>query len=114
MKLSELKPCACCNGPLCLPGIGTWYVLRVCQAMVNPQAANEVLGMTQMYGGFHALGIAEAMAPRPDEAVMILGDEEPKLLEEIHVCFNCWTGELMPVYQLFENARQAKKIEVEA
>jgi len=90
MKLSELRPCDSCNGPLTGKNAMrsmTWYVVRVSQAMLNPRAANEVLGMTQYFQG--ALGMAEIMTPRPDEAVMILGDKEPQLMTELFLCLEC-------------------------
>jgi len=82
MKLSELRPCDACGGP----HHGQFYVLRMSLAMVKPRAANQVLGLTQIFGG--ALGLAEVMAPEA-EAVMILGDAEPALWSEYHLCNSC-------------------------
>lgn len=92
MKLSELKPCALCHGPLLKPPMGCWYVIRISHAMVNPRAARQVVGLDLMFGG--ALGIAEAMAPDADGAVTIVGDKEPSLMTELHVCFECYSGKL--------------------
>ena len=87
MRLSELKPCAVCRSPLLKPGTGTWYVVRVSQAMLNRRAVNQTLGLTQYFQG--ALGLAEVFSPGADDAVLIFGDKEPALLTEIHICFDC-------------------------
>lgn len=91
MKLSELKPCACCGqGLLREPHVGNWYVLRWSMAMINPAAARQVAGLGMMFGGLErSLPIAEAFAPGADKAVMILGDEDPSLLLEAHICMDC-------------------------
>jgi hypothetical protein len=88
MKLSELKPCASCGGPLLRPGIANWYVVRVSQALLHPGAAREVLGLNVYFGG--ALGIAEVMAPRADQAVAIIGDQPGAAWTELHLCFDCY------------------------
>lgn len=75
MKISDLKPCACCGGPLLNPPVATWYVIRLSQAMLHPRHAREVVGLTQIFNG--AMGLAEGMAPAADKAVMVLGDEDP-------------------------------------
>ena len=54
--------------------------------MVNPQAGNQVLGLTQMFGG--NLALAEVMAPDSD-CVLIMGDKEPSLMTEMHICQEC-------------------------
>jgi hypothetical protein len=87
MKLSQLKPCACCGGPLTNGGGLTWPVIRISQALLNPKAANQVMGMTQYFGG--ALKLAEVMTPDPD-AVKIIGDEKDGEWKEVHVCLDCF------------------------
>jgi hypothetical protein len=101
VKLSDLKPCACCNRPLCKPPLSSWYVIRISQAMVNPRAANEVLGLTQVLQG--ALAIAEAFAPDAGNAVTILGDKEPALMREIHICLDCLHETLGRLANLYNN-----------
>lgn len=91
MKLSQLRPCDGCNGPLLGKGLyktAMWYVVRVTQAMVS-QKANQVMGLAQIFNG--CLGLAEVMAPEPDEAVLILGDKEPQLMTELLLCMECAT-----------------------
>lgn len=89
MKLSELKPCACCGGALLKPPAGAWYVIRQTQAMINPQEGNRVLGMTQFFQG--SIGLAEQF--ETSKPVKIFGDMEPALMNEIHICFNCWVSQ---------------------
>lgn len=106
MKLSELKPCACCRGPLLKPPTGNWYVLRQSIALIKPRAAQQVVGLSMMFGG--ALGLAEAMAPDA-EAVAILCDEPGGgKAAEIHVCFDCYVRRLGDLVGLFEAANEAK------
>jgi hypothetical protein len=99
MKLSELKPCACCSGPLLTRGIIQWYVLRQTMAMLKPQDTNRVLGLTQFFQG--SIALAEAF--ETSKPVTILGDCEPELMTEIHICFNCWiSNKFDAVRPLFE------------
>lgn len=89
MKLSELRPCDSCNGPLIGKGPTAnplWYVVRVTQAVVS-QKANQVMGLAQYFNG--DLGLAEVMAPEPDKAVLVLGDENKELLTELFLCMEC-------------------------
>lgn len=91
MKLSELRPCDSCNGPLTGSGPirhATWYVIRATQAMVSTVAANQVMGLHQIFQG-RAFGLAEAMAPNADGAVVVMGDQEPKLMTELFICMDC-------------------------
>ena len=83
MKLSELKPCAACHGKIA----PIWYVVRISQAMLNPRAANQTLGLAQMFGG--NLALAEVMSPQPD-CVLVMGDAEPGLMTELSICQNCF------------------------
>lgn len=99
MKLSELKPCAACKGKI----TPIWYVVRISQAMLKPQAANGVLGLCQMFGG--SLALAEAMAPEPD-CVLVMGDKEPSLMTEINVCQQCFLMKPLDMAILMESARE--------
>jgi hypothetical protein len=102
MKLTDLRPCDACNGPLQgKPGgvrSATWYVVRVTQAMLNPKAAGRTLGLAQFFGQGSispaALNLAEVMGDCGDDAVMILGDKEPALTTELFICFDCYCGPL--------------------
>lgn len=108
MKLSELKPCAMCNGSLLKPPAGSWYVIRLTQALIDPKAARETGGLAMMFGGFNApgaLAVAEALSPNAD-AVMIMGDKDASLTTELHVCFDCMVQKLSPLLHAAEVANR--------
>lgn len=86
MKLSELRPCDKCNGPLA----PSWYVIKLSQCMLDRNATNQTLGLTQMFGG--NLAIAELMGSQADRAVVVLGDEIDGLWTELLVCQSCVLG----------------------
>lgn len=104
MKLSELSPCASCNGPI----VPIWYVLRFSVAMLDRNATNSTLGLIQHFGGFGnhgSLAIAEAMSPNPD-CVKVLGDEEPSLMVEVNICQNCFISKELNIAVLMESAHK--------
>lgn len=105
MKLSELRPCDNCGGPLAPPNV--FYVVRMSLALILPGAVNTVLGMTQMFNG--NLQLAEVMAPEADAAI-IAGDEEPELMSEFILCQKCFTvGKVdLAVMQEKQNDRNTK------
>lgn len=86
MKLSELKPCAHCGGKL--PPV--WYLVKVSQCMLDPQATNQTLGLAQMFQG--NLALAEVMGARPDEAVKIVADELGVDWDRLFLCQDCALG----------------------
>lgn len=108
MKLSELKPCSSCGGPLLTPPAGCWYVVRVSTAMVNPRAARQVVGLSMMFGG--AMGLAEAMAPDPENAVLILGDQDKALLSEFHLCLDCVPVQLLGLLEKRAESEAANEV----
>lgn len=110
MKLSELTPCCRCQKPLG----PVFIVVRISQAMIKPQAAREVVGMAMILGGLDnpgALRVAEAMTPRPDEAVLIFGDEKPELMTEVIVCQECYLMESIDLCSLVEMVNRRNKID---
>lgn len=103
MKLSELKPCASCDGKL----VPIWYVVRISQATLNPSATNSTLGLVQHFGGLGnagALAVAEAMSPDSD-CVMVLGDKEPSLMTELAICQKCALMKDLNIGVLMESSR---------
>lgn len=84
MKLSDLRPCDNCGGAF--KG-GMFQVVRMSLAFVKPDAARQVLGLNQYFGG--ALGLAEVFAPEPD-AVVIGMDKEKMTMTEIFLCQDCF------------------------
>lgn len=106
MKLSELKPCAVCKGKIA----PMWYVVRISQALLNVRAANQVLGMHQFFGR-QSFALAELMSPEPD-CVTIVGDKEPSLITEIHICQECFLMKPLNMALLMESAREKETIEI--
>ena len=102
MKLSELRPCGHCGGPL----PPTWYFVRISQCMLNGSATNEVLGLARMLG---SETLAEAMAARPEKAVVVFGENIPSMWTEIFLCQSCALGmnEDAPDYNLGELIEKA-------
>lgn len=94
MKLSELKPCACCKGPLISASARFWYCVRVSQVILDPKAMRDTIGLMQIMGGRDdawTLKVAETLSPNA-EAATILGDKERALMTELHICFECMIG----------------------
>jgi len=102
VKLSELKPCAQCGGKI----TPIWYVVRISQAMIKPQSGNQVLGLMQILGG--SLALAETMAPEAD-CVLVMGDQEPSLLTELHICQDCILMGHQNLALLMESASQSEQ-----
>lgn len=88
MKLSELRQCDGCGGPLVQPPNIRFEVVRLSAAIVIPSSANEVLGLTQYFRG--ALKLAEVLAPDAD-VVKLLGDTAG--WDELLLCSGCYFGE---------------------
>lgn len=103
MKLTDLRPCDNCQGKL----VPTFYVVRFSQALFNARAANQVLGLNQIFGG-SAFGLAEAFAPNPDGAVMVFGDKDPSLQTELLVCQECFTMQPIDLARLSEERSHAQ------
>jgi hypothetical protein len=87
MKLSEVRPCDNCGGPIA----PIFNVIRVSPAIFNPREVNQVLGMTQMFGG--ALGLAEVMAGGNDAVKVAIDDPAYKdSVVDIYLCNKCCAG----------------------
>jgi len=87
MKLSELRPCDNCGGPI----VPIFYVVRSSIAVFNADATNQNLGLMKMFRG--SLALAETMSSQP-EIVKIGGDEDKQLWVEIYLCQNCYIGDV--------------------
>lgn len=108
MKLTDLKPCACCRGPLIKPPMITWYVIRVSQALLHPQHARETLALNAMLSAdLSALRIAEALAPNADQAVALIAEQPGGAWDELHVCFDCYCRSLGQLAGLVEQANHS-------
>jgi len=104
MKLSDLHVCDSCGGAVGLQ----FYVIRVSVAMVMAREANQVLGLAQMLGG--RLGLAEVFAP-DDNAVMVFGDEDKSLMDELLICTNCFQRDVHLAW-ILERRLSAKEEDV--
>src|SRR5580698_11127776 len=102
MKLSELRPCAVCRGPL----VPIWQVVRISMAALDRSKTQRVLGMTQFFGG--NLALAEVMTS--DDCVMVLGDQDPAMMTEFNICQTCFLKGPINLAELVEsqNADESK------
>jgi hypothetical protein len=93
--LRELRPCDACGGPLS-GGIftagGPFHVIRTSIAVVNPDAVNEYIGMTQFFGGRASQALVENFAPAAARGFTIAMDEAEStaLGVEIFLCTACY------------------------
>lgn len=94
MKLSELTPCAGCGGPL--PPI--WQTVRVSITMLDRQATNETLGLTQFFQGNIAL--AEAMGGFSGREIV-----EAPSPATFNLCQTCFLMRSVNIAECTENAK---------
>lgn len=88
MKLSEIRPCDKCGGPIA----PIFQVVRMSIAVFDPAAVNQTLGIHRMFGG-KALRLAEAMSPQP-ECVTVGSDKEPELETLLLLCQSCYCDDI--------------------
>ena len=87
IKLSEIRPCDNCSGPLA----PLFSVVNIRMAVFNRQNINSVLGTSQIFG-HRSLALAEAMAPGADDAIEVL--DEPDSVTRIFLCQKCYTEDI--------------------
>jgi hypothetical protein len=102
-KLSDLEPCmnSSCRGAL----TRGFVVLHMSHGLINGAAANQVLGLNQMFGGgpqLRALRLAEAFAPA--DPVIVFGDKDPSLYVTVILCQECWLMNDFNLAHLFDIA----------
>jgi hypothetical protein len=104
MKMSELRPCDNCGGVIA----PMFYVVRFSIALFKKQAVNEVMGMTQYFGG--ALDLAE-MFVGDDEVVRVaMDDQETKMLRtELYICQECYLMKPLHLAVLAEKVNERSK-----
>lgn len=107
MKLSEIRPCDNCKGPL----VPIFRIVKVSVAGFDMGATNETLGLNMMFGG-NVLRLAEVLGARAEEAIKIIEDEV-----EIFLCNDCYCGFPKPIYlaglieqrcEIVEKAKEVK------
>lgn len=108
MKLSDLRPCDNCGGKV----YPQFYVLRMSLAIIKGQAVNEFLGMRQFFGG-KSDELAMMFSPSAGNAVIVAGDEEPALMDEFFICYDCLKGPL-DLARLGEKVHAGKESSSEA
>lgn len=118
MKLSDLRRCDGCHGPLLKPGMATWHVVRVSQAMLDPKAVGRTMGLAQFFGEGDAkrpgaFALAEVFSDRSEDAWMILGDKDKALWTELFLCFDCYALGRRPLASVAEQ-RSEEEAEAEA
>jgi hypothetical protein len=97
VKLSEIRPCDACSGPIATGS----YLLRLSMLLVNPVAVNQVMGLHTLFQG--SLALAEVFAPA-DVPVKVAGDHEPELWTELIVCQSCALNEPLDLARLIDGA----------
>jgi|ERR1051325_4054951 hypothetical protein len=98
IKVSELRPCDACGGPIA----PMFYVLRISLALINPEAVNEFVGMHRFFQGRASAALVENFAPRSVDAVTVAGDQAPELMTELWLCQDCYLMKPIDLAQLSE------------
>jgi|ERR1700722_10425197 len=110
LKLSDLRPCDLCGGKI----IPQFYIFEIKFALFSNRNTNEVLGLTQMFGGTGSPGafaIAETMSAGGDRAVIV--SEDPNLNSKLFVCQQCYllrSGDILIAIER-KNERERKEEE---
>jgi len=97
-KLSDLRPCDACQGPVGMQ----FYVLRMSLAFVRRRAVEEFLGMSMFFGGKAPVSLVENFAPAAADAIVVAGDTEPSLLTELLICNSCFLDRPIDLAHLME------------
>lgn len=90
MKVSELRPCDHCGGPIA----PAFYVVRFSQALIRAQAVNEFMGMHQFFGGRAGPALVENFAPASSDAALVFMDKDKQFQTELFLCQDCFTGDI--------------------
>lgn len=87
-KLSDIRPCDNCAGPVGL----IFYIIRFSLVVVNRRAVEEFAGMHQFFGGRASTALVENFSPSAADAIKIpLDDPEFKeLVTELFICGKCY------------------------
>jgi hypothetical protein len=101
MKVSELRPCDQCAGPIA----PSFYVVRFSQALIRAKAVNEFLGMHQFFGGKANAALVENFAPASTDAALIFGDQNKTLQTELFICEECFLHGPIDLAMLMERRK---------
>lgn len=99
MKLSDLRPCDGCGGPLFTPP-GRWFqVLRISGALLGPRAVETLRAAVRQ-----GVPLSRLEAEHQYDAVLVLGDDDPRQREELLLCVECYHSK--PVADIVRRRRQ--------
>lgn len=85
MKLSDLRPCDGCRGPLFTPP-GRWFqVVRTTGALISPLAFAAVRAAAR-----HGVPLEHLEPSGGAESVDVLGDWDPRQMQELLLCVDCY------------------------
>ena len=99
MKITELRPCANCNGFVAPIG----YVVKVSQMITTPQARKDIGGIEMMHGNVE---LADAMGMIREDTVKILGDEKGFGWDQFFLCQDCGISGEVSVAMLAEQENE--------
>lgn len=86
MKLADLRPCDGCNGPLFAPKTGRWFqVVRTSGALLSPLALDVVHAAARQ-----GVPLERLEADRRGDVVAVLGDRDPRQVQELLLCVECY------------------------
>lgn len=105
-KLTDLRPCDACGGPVGLQ----FYTVRLSLTLVKADAVNQFMGMHQFFGGRASIPLIENFAPAAAEAVVVAGDRDPSLMTECVICQGCYLDAPIDLALLTEKRRAATKL----
>lgn len=105
MKLSELRVCDGCNGPLMAIGARWFQVVRTSGALVTP-GAYAILRAASRHGV--PLARVEVDSASGTDPVVIVGDQSPGLMTELLLCVSCYHTK--PIAELAR--RRQERLEV--
>lgn len=103
MRLADLRPCDGCGGPLFSPPVGRWFqVVRTSGALLSPLALDVVRAAARQ-----GVPLERLEADRHGDAVAVLGDNDPRQVQELLLCTDCYHSR--PIAELVR--RRLERIE---
>lgn len=104
-KLTDLRPCDRCGGPVGFQ----FYTVRTSLTFVKLQAVQQFAGMHMFFGGRASAALIENFAPEAADAVIVAGDQEPKLMTEFVICSGCYLDHPIDLPMLTEQRNAARR-----
>jgi hypothetical protein len=107
MKVSDLRPCDKCGGKIA----PLFYRVRFTQALINPDAVNQFVGMHRFFGGKASAALVENFAPASTDAVLFFGDKDRSLEVELLICNDCFLNGGIDLAMLSEKRNAGRSVE---